>query len=80
MASAYANLTPSQLLMLRDQNHDAQIIATACVFSVLAVSATIVRILSRRMRKTALGADDLLIIIALVMAVPIGFSNRSIPV
>ena len=64
MASAIAplttGLTPQQVKVLKDQNHDTEVYAYAAVFSSLAIFAVIVRVTSRQMKKVAVGIDDVL--------------------
>ena len=65
-ASLTAGLTPQQLEVLKNQNHDTEVYALAAVFSILAIFAVIVRVTSRHMKKVAVGIDDVLVFIALV--------------
>ena len=66
VASLTAGLSPEQLLILKDQNHDTQVYVYATVFTVLTIIATVVRVTSRHMKNVAVGIDDGLIIFALV--------------
>ena len=66
VASLTAGLTPEQLEVLENQNHDTEVYALAAVFSVLAIFAVIVRVTSRHMKKVAVGIDDVLVFVALV--------------
>ncbi len=66
VASLTAGLSPEQLLLLKDQNHDTQVYVYATVFTVLTIIATVMRVTSRHMKKVAVGIDDVLIILALV--------------
>ncbi len=70
IASLTAGLTPQQVELLKDQNHDTEVYTYAAVFSILAIFAVIVRVTSRHMKKVAVGIDDVLVFIALV-SVPI---------
>lgn len=65
-ASLTAGLSPEQLLVLKDQNHDAEVYICAVVFTVLAILAVLVRVTSRHMKNVAVGIDDVLVILALV--------------
>lgn len=47
-------------------NHDAAIIAVVVVFATLSVTATFLRIISRRMKKNKLQVDDYMVFLALV--------------
>lgn len=49
-----------------EANHEGRIIATVVIFSCLSVTATSLRIISRRMKKISLGVDDYLVIFSLV--------------
>ena len=66
IASLTAGLTPEQIEVLENQNHDTEVYALAAVFSILAILAVIVRVTSRHMKKVAVGIDDVLVFIALV--------------
>ena len=66
IASLTAGLSPEQLLLLKDENHDTQVYVYATVFTVLTIIATVMRVTSRHMKKVAVGIDDVLIILALV--------------
>ena len=66
VASLTADLSPEQLLLLKDENHDTQVYAWAIVFTILTIIATVMRVTSRHMKKVAVGIDDVLIILALV--------------
>ena len=66
IASLTAGLTPEQLEVLQNQNHDAEVYALAAIFSILAIFAVIVRVTSRHMKKFAVGIDDVLVFIVLV--------------
>jgi hypothetical protein len=66
LAPLTAGLTPQELVLLRDQNHDTLIYTCAAVFSVLTFIAVFVRVTSRHMKRVTVGIDDVLIIIALV--------------
>jgi hypothetical protein len=68
IASLIAGLTPQQLDLLKDQNHDTEVYTRAAVFSILAIFAVTVRVTSRHMKKVAVGIDDVLVIIAMVIA------------
>ena len=69
-ASAIAALTQGlsseELLALKGENHDLEIITYVVIFSILAVIATAIRVASRHMKKVAVGVDDLLVFLALV--------------
>ncbi len=67
VAQLTAGLTPAQLLVLQDQNHDAEVYTYAIVFSVLTIFAVVVRVTSRHMKSVAVGIDDVLVMIALVI-------------
>lgn len=69
MASSLASITPEQYAMLKAENHDAEIYSVVIVFTTLAVIATVLRITSRHMKNVAIGADDILIMIGLILAV-----------
>ena len=47
-------------------NHDGQVIAICVVFPLFALATVIARIVSKRMRRHRLGADDYLVIAAWV--------------
>lgn len=47
-------------------NHDAEIISILVVFTVLALIAYVLRVMSRRMKRVPIGIDDVLLTIALV--------------
>ena len=66
IASLTAGLSPEQLLLLEDENHDTQVYVVAIVFTILTIVATVMRVTSRHMKKVAVGIDDVLIILALV--------------
>ena len=66
IASLTAGLSPEQLLLLEDENHDTQVYVVAIVFTMLTIIATVMRVTSRHMKKVAVGIDDVLIILALV--------------
>ena len=66
IASLTAGLSPEQLLLLEDENHDTQVYVVAIVFTILTIIATVMRVTSRHMKKVAVGIDDVLIILALV--------------
>ena len=66
IASLTAGLSPEQLLLLRDENHDTQVYVVATVFTILTIIAAVMRVTSRHMKKVAVGIDDILIIFALV--------------
>ena len=66
-SSLLADLTPSQLLAIKDQNHDTEIFICAAVFSALTLFAVIIRVTSRHMKKSAVGIDDVMIMAALVL-------------
>ena len=73
IASLTAGLTPQQLEVVKDQNHDSEVYAYAAVFSILAILAVIVRVTSRHMKKVAIGIDDALVFVALVsIPTPLG--------
>lgn len=77
ITSLTAGLTPQQLEVLKDQNHDTEVYAYAAVFSVLAILAVMVRVTSRHMKKVAVGIDDVLVFIALVsIPTPLSLSNK----
>ncbi|KAL9051640.1 MAG: hypothetical protein Q9206_004628 [Seirophora lacunosa] len=69
MASGPADMTPQQYAVLEAENHDAEILSVVIVFSILAVLATLLRVTSRHMKKVAVGADDVLIVVGLVITV-----------
>ena len=66
VASLTAALSPQQLLLLKDENHDTQVYVYAIVFTILTIIATVMRVTSRHMKKVAVGIDDVLVILALV--------------
>ena len=66
IAPLTAGLSPEQLLLLKDENHDTQVFVVAIVFTILTIIATVIRVTSRHMKKVAVGIDDVLIILALV--------------
>lgn len=66
VASLTAGLSPEQLLLVKDQNHDVQVYTCAIVFTILTIIAVVVRVTSRNMKNVAVGIDDVLIILALV--------------
>ena len=66
VASLTAGLSPEQLLLLKEENHDVQVYTYAIVFTILTILAVIVRVTSRHMKKVAVDIDDLLVILALV--------------
>ena len=79
IASLTAGLTPQQLEVLEDQNHDTEVYVLATVFSILAIFAVIVRVTSRHMKKVAVGIDDVLVFIALVsIPTPMGLETEYI--
>ena len=79
ITSLTAGLTPQQLAVLKDQNHDTEVYACAAVFSILAIFAVIVRVTSRHMKKVAVGIDDVLVFIALVsIPTTLGLNNKHI--
>ncbi|KAL9010301.1 MAG: hypothetical protein Q9173_004755 [Seirophora scorigena] len=69
MASGLADMTPQQYAVLEAENHDAEILSVVIVFTILAVLATLLRVTSRHMKKVAVGADDVLIVVGLVITV-----------
>ena len=77
VASITAGLTPEQLLLLKDQNHDTQVYVYAIVFTVLTIIATVIRVTSRHMKNVAVGVDDVLIILALVWKPLFHYVTRS---
>ena len=60
-----AQYTATQIAALEKQNHDSQVYVYVVIFTVLAVSATTVRLWCRQTRKS-FGFDDALIILAMV--------------
>ena len=66
ITSLTAGLTPQQIEVLKDQNHDTEVYACAAIFSILAILAVTVRVTSRHMKKVAIGIDDVLVFAALV--------------
>ena len=66
IASLTAGLSPEQLLLLNDENHDTQVFVVAIVFNILTIIATVMRVTSRHMKKVVVGINDVLIILALV--------------
>lgn len=79
IASLTAGLTPQQLEVVKDQNHDSDVYAYAAVFSILAILAVIVRVTSRHMKKVAIGIDDVLVFVALVsIPTPLGLKIKYI--
>ena len=79
VTSLTAGLTPQQIEVLKDQNHDTEVYAYAAIFSVLAIFAVIVRVTSRHMKKVAVGIDDVLVFIALVsIPTPLSLNNKHI--
>ncbi|KAI4086369.1 MAG: hypothetical protein LQ344_007594 [Seirophora lacunosa] len=69
MASGPADMTPQHYAVLEAENHDAEILSVVIVFTILAVLATLLRVTSRHMKKVAVGADDVLIVVGLVITV-----------
>ena len=79
IASLTAGLTPQQVEVLKDQNHDTEVYAYVAVFSILAILAVTVRVTSRHMKKVAVGIDDVLVFTALVsIPRPLGLNNKHI--
>ena len=72
-----AGLSPEQLLLLKDENHDTQVYVVAIVFTILTIIATLMRVTSRHMKKVAVGIDDILIILALVRKPLLYYKARS---
>lgn len=70
LATLTAGLTPEQLFALQNENHDVEVYTCAAVFSALAILAVIMRVTSRHMKKVAFGVDDVLILLAMVLAFP----------
>lgn len=66
VASLTTVLSPEQLLLLKNQDHDAQVYTYAIVFTALTIIAVIMRVTSRHMKRVAVGVDDVLITLALV--------------
>ena len=77
VAPLTAGLSPEQLLLLRDENHDTQVYVVAIVFTILTIIATLMRVTSRHMKKVAVGIDDVLIILALVWKPLLCYKARS---
>ena len=77
IASLTAGLSPEQLLLLEDENHDTQVYVVAIVFTILTIIATVMRVTSRHMKKVAVGIDDVLIILALVRKPLFHYKARS---
>ncbi|MCJ1279146.1 hypothetical protein MMC21_006970 [Puttea exsequens] len=67
LASLTKGFTPEQLLMMKDQNHDAEVYTVSVIFSVLAILAVAVRVSSRHMKSVAFGIDDALVVIAMII-------------
>jgi hypothetical protein len=61
-------MAPTPESLNPNANHDAEIITTAVVFSVLAVAAIILRVVARRMKNLSLASDDYILMIAWVCA------------
>ena len=51
-----------------DANHDAQLLTVIIVFTLLAIAAVILRLISRRLKKVAVGIDDMLVVFGLVIS------------
>ena len=68
MDSLPTALSPEQLTVLKEQNHDAEIIIVAVVFSVLSICSMALRLTSRHMKNNAIEVDDLLMLFALTIA------------
>lgn len=51
-----------------EANHDAKILAVIIVLTILSVVATVLRVISRRIKKTKLGVEDYMVFVALVRA------------
>lgn len=51
-----------------DANHDAQLLTVIIVFTFLAIAAVILRLISRRLKKVAIGIDDILVVFGLVIS------------
>ena len=68
MASLPPGVTPEEIRLLKqkDENHDVEVYTIVAVFTALAISATVLRLTSRHMKKVAVGIDDVLILIGLV--------------
>ena len=66
--------SPAQINSL-DANHDRLIISTAAVFSVLACLALILRLASKRVKKSALSCDDYLAIGSWVLLICLSISS-----
>ena len=77
VAPLTAGLSPEQLLLLKDENHDTQVYVVAIVFTILTIIATLMRVTSRHMKKVAVGIDDVLIILALVRKPLLCYKARS---
>lgn len=67
MSATLGRVTPEELDILRNENHDAEVITIVAVFTTLALIATILRLTSRHLKQVAVGIDDLLIIVGLVI-------------
>ncbi|MCJ1424402.1 hypothetical protein MMC29_002290 [Sticta canariensis] len=66
MASQPSNKNP-------EANHDAKIIAVIIVLTILSVVATVLRVVSRRMKKTKLGVEDYIVFVALALSMTQSF-------
>ena len=66
VASLTVGLSPEQLILLKDENHDTQVYTYATVFTALTIIAVLMRVTSRHMKSVAVGIDDVLIVLALV--------------
>ena len=51
----------------QNQNHDAEVITVAVVFSVLSICAVLLRLTSRHMKNATVEIDDLMIVFALMI-------------
>lgn len=69
MSATLGRITPEELDILRNENHDAEVITIVAVFTTLALIATILRLTSRHLKQVAVGIDDLLIIVGLIISI-----------
>lgn len=77
MALSTTTPSPAQIAILETENNDKKIYVYVIIFTVLAVFATAIRVTSRHTKKKALiGLDDILVMAALVTAVPLLSRNE----
>lgn len=70
MAPSTATPSPAEIALLERQTNDTKIFVFVIIFTVLAVSATTIRVTSRYAKKALIGLDDILVIVALVIIHP----------